>query len=68
MPDMRFRVGELTNPLQSDPWFGDEAAAIDAARLLSADAFNTPYAVWEMLGCTVVRILFDGKEFTQCRT
>lgn len=60
---MKFSVGELTNPLRSDPFFETEAEAIEAARALASDAFNTPYAVWEMTGCTIVRIFYDGEEF-----
>lgn len=63
LQSVRFRIGELTNPLQSDPWFSSEQEAITAARELARDQFNTPIAVWEMTGCECVRIFYDGNEF-----
>lgn len=62
---MKYSVGELIDPRASDPDFTTEEDAIEAARALASDAFNTPFAVWEMKGCTVTRIFYDGEEFSR---
>lgn len=57
-----WRVGDATEPVDSDPYYKQESVAIEAARSMAKGRFYTPIAVWDER-CNIVHLFLCDQQF-----